>query len=100
MPRLRFSARSRADLDEIWDRIAADSPRNAEAVHDRLLGKFEQLLAHPLSGHRRSDAKRGLRAVSSDGYQVFYRYRAGTIGISRIVHHSRDLSVLEFPEPS
>jgi toxin ParE1/3/4 len=98
MARLHFSAHSRADLEEIFERIALDSPRHAEAVHERLCRKFEQLLAEPLSGHRRDDVKRGLRCVSSDGFVVFYRHRADQVGIVRIVHHSRDLTNVRFEE--
>jgi plasmid stabilization system protein ParE len=98
MARLRFSAAGRADLDEIWERIAITSPRNADAVHERLCRKFEQLLAQPLSGHPRAEVKRGLRSVSSDGFAVFYRYRDGEVGISRVIHHSRDLSNINFAE--
>jgi plasmid stabilization system protein ParE len=98
MARLRFSARSRADLEEIWERIALDSPRNAEVVHDRLCRKLDQLLVQPLSGHRRDEIKRGLRSVTSDGFVILYRYRAGEVSISRIVHHSRDLPAIDFEE--
>ena len=98
MSRLRFSARSRADLDEIWERISLDSPRNAEAVHAWLCRKFDQLLSQPLSGHPREDLKPGLRTVTSDGYMIFYRYHDPEVGISRVVHHSRDLTNIEFDE--
>jgi plasmid stabilization system protein ParE len=100
MARLRFSARSHVDLDlnEIWDGIAIDSPRNADAVHEHLFLKFEQLLRQPLSGHRRDEVKRGLRSLGSDGFAIFYRYRGGEVHISRIVHQSRNLTALEFDE--
>ena len=39
MPWLRFSARSRGDLAEIWERIAVDNSRTADAVHERLYRK-------------------------------------------------------------
>lgn len=98
MPWLRFSASSRADLAEIWERIAADSPRTANAVHERLHLKCAQLMTQPLAGHRRDDVKRGLRSLSSDGYVIFYRYVADEVRVSRVVHHSRHLPALSFDE--
>lgn len=100
MPRLRFSERSRADLENIHDWIALDSPRNAELVHERLCQKFEQLLQQPRSGHRRDELKYGLRCVNSDGFGIFYHYRRGVVGISRIIHHSRNLTANDFDEES
>jgi len=67
-------------------------------VHERLCQKFDQLIAQPLSGHRRDDVKRGLRSVSSDGFVIFYYYRAGVVGIVRVVHHSRDVTKIRLEE--
>lgn len=98
MARLKFSARSLADLDEIWERIALDSVCNADSVHDRIFQKFDLLLGQPRAGHPRNDLKPGLRAMNSDGYMIFYHVRGSDVGISRIVHHSRDLSSIDFTE--
>lgn len=98
MARLRFSAHSRADLEEIWERIAADSVRTADAVHERLYGKCLLLRGNPRCGHRREDVKPGLRSLSSDGYAIFHRCVGNTVKISRIIHHSRDLAAIEFDD--
>lgn len=99
MPRLQFSDRSRADLAEIWDRIAADSSRQADAVHERIYERCLQLIDQPKMGHRRDEVKRGLRCVNSDGYSIFYRIAGTTVRISRIVHHARNLGHISFKEP-
>lgn len=96
MPRLRFSARSRVDLAEIWERIADESPQNADAVHERLFERCEQLITQPLAGHRRDEVKPGLRCLNSDGYAIFYRVAKNDVGISRIIHHSRHLPDIDF----
>ena len=99
MPRLQFSARSRADLAEIWDRIADDSHRNADDVHERLYERYLQLIDQSLMGHRRDEVKTGLRCINSDGYSIFYRLTGTTVRISRIVHHARHLGLISFLEP-
>ena len=98
MARLRFSACSRSDLEGIWERIAADSVRNADAVHERLYGRCLLLRSHPRCGHRRDEVKLGLRSLSSDGYAIFHRCVGMTVHISRIIHHSRDLTAIDFDE--
>ena len=99
MPRLQFSARIRADLAEIWDRIADDSHRNADDVHERLYERCLQLIDQSLMGHRRDEVKTGLRCINSDGYSIFYRLTGTTVRISRIVHHARHLGLISFLEP-
>jgi toxin ParE1/3/4 len=98
MPKLLFSARSRQDLAEIWDYIASDSVRQADAVHERIFQRCEKLIDQPQFGHRRDDVKSGLRCLNTDGYAIFYRIAPHHVGISRIVHHSRKLSALTFDE--
>lgn len=99
MPRLRFSTRSRTDLLEIWEHIAAESPRNAEAVYTRLCARCEQLMSEPLAGYRRDDVQRGLRCLNSDGYVIFYRVAKDHVRISRIIHHSRHFPEIDFETP-
>lgn len=99
MPRLRYSLRSRADLEAIWDFIAVDSPRQASAVLAHLHQKIERLRTQPLSGHRHLELQSDVRCLNRDGYLILYRYTAGLVRIDRIVHHSRDLPGLSF-DPS
>jgi plasmid stabilization system protein ParE len=98
MLRLHYSQRSRADLDEIWDYVAHGSPRNAEAVLDRIHMKIDLLRLHPRAGHRRDDVRPGVRCAKSDGYLIFHRVTDGTLHVDRIVHHSRHLGRLRFDE--
>lgn len=93
---LRYSERSRADLASIWDFIAVSSPRNAVTVLDRIHDKIELLRLQPLIGHRRDDLRRGLRCMNSDGHMIFYRVAGRVVRIDRILHHSRDLSGIDF----
>lgn len=86
-------------MAEIWDRIATEGSRNADAVHERLYERCAQLITQPRFGHRRDDLKPGLRCLNSDGFMIFYRYAKDTVGISRIVHHSRHLADIDFDAP-
>lgn len=96
MLELRYSKRSRADLEAIWDFIAPSSPQNAEAVLDQLYLKCEQLRSQPGMGHRRDDLRRGVRCVNSDGFMVFYRCTAVLVRIDRVIHHTRHLPDIDF----
>lgn len=98
MARLRFSDRGHRDFDEIWNYLAESSDRVADTVQDRLLAKCIRLIEHPLSGHPRKEVKPGLRSLNSDGYAIFYRYRAGLVTILRVVHHSRNLTAVDFED--
>jgi len=90
-PRLLFSNRSEQDLADIWNYIASDSIRSADAVHERIYQRCEKLIDQPLFGHRRSDESPGLRCLTTDGYAIFYRLEPTHVGISRIIHHPRNL---------
>lgn len=100
MPKLHFSARSRRDLAEIWDYIATDSVRQADAVHERIYLRCEKLIDQPRIGHPRDDVARGLRCLNTDGYMILYRIKPTFVAITRIVHHSRNLAALDEFEPS
>lgn len=99
MPRLRYSERSRADLDAIWEFIASECSRNATTVLGRLHAKIDQLRTQPLIGHQHRDLQRGVRCLNRDGYLILHRYAAGVVLIDRIVHHSRDLPTLPLGNP-
>ena len=98
MPRLRYSHRSRTDLENIWGFIAVDSPRQASEVLSRFHAKIEHLRRHPLTGHRHRELQAHLRCLNSDGNLILYRYSAGIVCIDRIVHHSMDLPSLSLED--
>jgi toxin ParE1/3/4 len=64
-----------ADLQEIHDSIAEDSPRNAEAVVLRLQAAVLRLADFPMSGRAVPEfAPSKYREVISDPYRIIYRY--------------------------
>ena len=54
-PRFVLTPQARADLVEIWNYIAEDSPENADRVLERLYAGFTGLAETPGMGHHRED---------------------------------------------
>ena len=94
MPRLRFTKRSRADLDEILDRIADDSPRAAQGTIDRIVERARILRDQPLSGHPRDDLFPGIRSVRSGKYLILHELKGDVVVIAHVLHHARNLPVI------
>ena len=91
--RVRFTPRARQDLAEIGDWIAADNPKAAARMVDRLISAGEGLsrlpLRFPAANHR------ALRKRVVGDYILFYRV-LDTVENIRILHSARDwLSLLE-----
>jgi len=60
------------DLFAIWDFIAADNVRAADALIDRIEATFDMLADTPLAGRARSDLTRNLRSFPVGNYIIFY----------------------------
>lgn len=91
--KVRITAPAQADLEEIGDRIALDSPAAAERFVGELRQAASALATHP----RRFPSVRsisGVRKKVHRRYLIFFRVEAGEVQILRIVHGSRDWAVL------
>ena len=90
--RVAFTAVALADLKDIFDFIAADSPMAARRyvrglrVKARGLGRFPKI--HPL----RNDLPDELRAAPYGSHQILYRIKQRDLEIARVVHGAMDLS--------
>lgn len=91
MPRVRFTQRSRADLNEIYDHIADGSPRAAQSTIDRIVERVKQLRDQPLSGHPRNDLAPGLRSLRCGRYLILHEVLADAVVITHVLHHARNL---------
>ena len=79
-----------ADVLQIRDCIAADSPRYGRIVAERLFASVERLTKYPLSGRvvpELDDAS--LREVVDAPYRVVYRVGVDTLEILTVVHAAR-----------
>ena len=79
-----------ADVLHIRDYIAADSPRYARVVAERLFASVRRLTKYPLSGRivpELDDAS--LREVVDAPYRIVYRVGVESIEILTVVHAAR-----------
>jgi toxin ParE1/3/4 len=92
--RVRLTADARADLNEIFEFIATDSPLSAEAVFIRLRDACMQLGAtskHYPVVFMRSESE--IRRRPAGSYNIYFRIEDG-VEIVRIVHGARDATRL------
>jgi toxin ParE1/3/4 len=83
-----------ADLQEIHDYIAEDSPRNAEAMVLQLQAAVLRLADFPLSGRAVPElVPSEYREVISGSYRIIYRYipDQDTVLINAVYHGRRRL---------
>jgi len=93
---------ARDELEQIFDYIFLDSPKNAQELIERIFERFHQLEQFPKSGIALSEKvlkrKYGFRMLIEEPYIIFYNLDDGkkTVFIHRILHGARDwLSVLK-----
>jgi toxin ParE1/3/4 len=94
---LRYLPVAQADLIEIFDFIAQDSPNRALSFVEKLDRRIGLLEQHPLLGRIPRHPKLreyGYRVLIVESYLVFYIIRGQTVEIHRVVHGSRNLDHL------
>lgn len=92
--RLVFRPAALADLVEIHDHIAADSPARARKFIALLRDRCGPLRQFPEMGRLRDDLRPGLRSLPVDRYVVIYRVLGDVVEIVTIVHGSRDVDTV------
>jgi toxin ParE1/3/4 len=94
---LRYLPAAHADLVEIFDFIAQDSPNRALSYLEKLDKRVGALEQHPLLGRIPRHQKLreyGYRVLIVESHLVFYIVRGRTIEIHRVIHGSRNLDHL------
>lgn len=86
--RLRWSERALDDLDAILAHIARDAPRNASAVHDRIVARLESLADQPGQG-RRVPEFGAFREVIVQSWRIIYSVSDTEVLILAVVHSAR-----------
>jgi toxin ParE1/3/4 len=94
--KLVFRPEAEADLADIYDHIAADSPARAKRFVALLRERCGALRQHPRMGRTRDELRPGLRSLPVERYLVIYRVREGAVEVAAVIHGSRDVAAL-FP---
>lgn len=89
--KLRFTHRSRRDLDDAWDYISLDSLAVADRFVDRVIEKCRLIAENPQMGRARDELVEGVRSFPVDNYLIFYHSREGFVFIDRVISGYRDL---------
>jgi toxin ParE1/3/4 len=85
-----FSPAAIADLEEIGDYIAQDSPARAETFVAEIRERCRRIADAPRAAPQRADLRPGMRMVPFGRYLIFYSIDDG-IRIERILYGMRDL---------
>lgn len=95
MAELVYSDAALADLDAIYDYIAADSPERAHRFVSGILDRCETLGTHPELGPRRERIRPGLRILPLPSrIVVAYRIEGDDVVIMRVFYGGQDFETL------
>jgi addiction module RelE/StbE family toxin len=92
MGEIIWSSQAEQDADEIYEYIAADSPRYAEMTLEKFLATVSRLASHPLSGRIVPEFNVSeIREVIVGNYRIVYRLKGEDVEIATIHHSARRL---------
>lgn len=91
MPRVLRRPFAGADIADIWDYIAEDSVRRADAWVDRLDTRLRTLSIQPMIGRARDELAPGVRSLPFGRYVIFYQPLDDGIDVVRVLHAARDV---------
>ncbi len=98
MPKIIYTPEADRDLDDIWDYIAQDSVLQADRLWDRFRAKLEHLARWQTIGRPRPELATGCRSYPYGNYCFYFRPTDAGIEVIRILHSSRDIGQITFPE--
>lgn len=90
-----FHPEAAADLDEIWEFIAAENLDAADRVIADILGAIDVLVPLPHQGYRRPDlTSRPLRFAQARGYLIAYAPDEKPLWVVAVIHGRRSPRVM------
>jgi toxin ParE1/3/4 len=89
--RLVILPAARADLIEIGDFIAADSPQRAASFVAEIEARMREAAERPRSFSARDELHEGLRAARHGRYLIFFVEQGDEVRVVRVLHGARDL---------
>ena len=90
--KIRYTGPALADLEEVLDYIAAQSPIGARRVQTRIQTVIDVLSMHPHAGTRTNDPAIRRMTTSPYPYLVFYEVTDAEIIIHAVRHGARNPS--------
>ena len=91
MPRVLRKPLARADLLDIWNYVADDSPAKADRLLDSINKHCQTLARFPKMGRARGELGPSIRSFPVGNYVIFYREVSRGIEIIRVLHGARDI---------
>ena len=89
--RIRWSRGARADLRDLRDHIAKDSPYHARQFVSMLIASVETLTTHPHIGRRPPETDRNdVGELIFRDYRIIYLLRTEHLYVVSVIHGSRD----------
>lgn len=91
---VRLLSIAEQDFVELVSYLAAENPRAATEVLDRIEARLKALQTYPFVGRVPHDAKLtalGYRVLVIDNYLVFYKVKGHVVLVHRILHGARDV---------
>ncbi len=82
---------ARADLIEIGDFIAADSPQRAVSFVAEIEARMREAAERPMSFPARDELHEGLRAARHGRYLIFFVEQGDEVRVVRVLHGARNL---------
>lgn len=100
MARVEKLPAARADLKEIWQYIADDSPQEADQFLETLGEKMDLLSKNPKTGRERRELAPHLRSFPVGNYVIFYRPLGEGTGIKvvRVLNAAQDITEGRFEQ--
>lgn len=91
--RVEWSKRALADIRELRDYIAADSPTRAQDFIGRLVSSIENIEIFPAMGRAvpEAEGRDDVREIIHQGYRAIYLVQPDRVFVVGIVHHSRNI---------
>jgi antitoxin ParD1/3/4 len=84
-----------ADIDDIWEYIAADSLEAADRVREEIFEKIRSLVKFPRQGHFRTDlTSQPLRFQAVRNYVIAYAPEEKPLAVLAVLHGRRNPRVI------
>ena len=93
LPLIR-SAQSEHDLIAIWRYIAADNPKAATRLLEKIDRRIESLARHPFLGEHQPQFGENTRRIIEGKYLIFYDVLPDAVHVLRVFHGARKLDRL------